>query len=331
MEARWITEDGSHPLPPDAVHDTLLKDDGVVWVDLDHTDAPGMRLLTELLKIHPADLEECSTRTPVPKLHLYADHVFSAINGLARGSDSRLHFQPLKAFTGPRLVATVLGPTNRLLPAAAARRELDLIRDHIEAGSLCPASGFEVTSSIRQELLRAQEHLVGQAATRIAQLEQQVMVCDPARSDPLLEELVGLRHDLQTVRTNAAQTREVYDHLLQAAERRVGLVQLDLRVVNDLRLGFSHLENTADLERDYLQDVLDLFETRVSTELNRFIRQITAWGTIAIAWTVIAGIYGMNFRNMPELDWRFGYPAALGLMALVGSILALVFWRRGWL
>ena len=82
---------------------------------------------------------------------------------------------------------------------------------------------------------------------------------------------------------------------------------LDVRRLNDLRLGFSHLRNTVDLEREYLQEVLDLLQTRVSTELNRFVRKITAWGTIGIAWTVIVGVYGMNFDNIPGLGWRFGY------------------------
>jgi magnesium transporter len=69
----------------------------------------------------------------------------------------------------------------------------------------------------------------------------------------------------------------------------------------------------------------------VSTELNRFVRRITAFGTIGIAWTVIAGIYGMNFAHMPELSWQYGYPAALTLMAVAGLVLAVFFHRRGWL
>jgi Mg2+ and Co2+ transporter CorA len=53
--------------------------------------------------------------------------------------------------------------------------------------------------------------------------------------------------------------------------------------------------NTTDLEREYLQEMLDLFQTRVSTELNRFVRKVTAWGSVGLAWTVIVGLYGMNF------------------------------------
>ena len=71
-------------------------------------------------------------------------------------------------------------------------------------------------------------------------------------------------------------------------------MQTDLRRVRNMQQGFRHLQHTADLEREYLQEMIDLFQTRVSTELNRFVRKVTAWGSIGIAWTVIVGLYGMN-------------------------------------
>jgi len=89
--------------------------------------------------------------------------------------------------------------------------------------------------------------------------------------------------------------------------------------------------NTTDLEREYLQEMLDLFQTRVSTELNRFVRKVTAWGSVGLAWTVIVGLYGMNFTHMPELSWTWGYPAVLAVMALVGITLVVFFRRHGWL
>ena len=67
---------------------------------------------------------------------------------------------------------------------------------------------------------------------------------------------------------------------------------------------------TTDLEREYLQEMLDLFQTPVATELNRFVRRVTAWGIIGIAWTVIVGVYGMNF---------------------VAVVLTVFFRRHGWL
>ena len=76
---------------------------------------------------------------------------------------------------------------------------------------------------------------------------------------------------------------------------------------------------TVDLEREYLQEMIDLFQTRVSTELNRFVRKVTAWGTVGIAWTVIIGVYGMNIIGIPGLDSPWGFPAVIGSMVAVGG------------
>jgi magnesium transporter len=331
VEILWITDDGVRSLPAESGSELVGSDSGVLWLDIDHSDAEGLALLAKLIGPQPADLEECHVRTPVPKLHAYSDHYFSAINGLARGVDDRLYFQPIKIFFKSRLLVTVLGPISSALTVEAARRDLSVIREQLEARRLCPGSAFELLTAIRFEMLRSQEGLVTVIAAAVGDIEKRVMQSDPVLAEAVLWDLFDMRHDLQTVRTNAAQTHELYVHLIELLSSQRRLMELDLRRLNDLRHGFNHLRNTADLEREYLQEVLDLFQTRVSADLNRFVRKITAWGTIGIAWTVMVGIYGMNFTYMPELDWRFGYPVFLCLMALVGFLLAMMFRRRGWL
>jgi magnesium transporter len=330
VEVRLINDGESLTLPADAVPEAVSRG-GVVWIDFDHTDEDGMALLANLIKVYPADLQDCYTRTPVPKIHAYSDHLFSAINGVARGADGRLHFQPLKVFMNADVVVTVLGPTHAALAIDAAHRELTLVGQLLDSRAISPASPLELVTAIRFQMLRAQEELTGSAASRIVQLEQRIMRTDPVKADVLLHDLVEVRHDLQTIGTNAAQTYESYVQLIDTLGSQEGLLRLDLRRINELKQGFSHLKNTTDLEREYLQEMLDLFQTRASTELNRFVRQITAWGTIGIAWTVIAGIYGMNFTHMPELNWRYGYAYALILMAVIGLGLIAPFRRKGWL
>ncbi len=68
-----------------------------------------------------------------------------------------------------------------------------------------------------------------------------------------------------------------------------------------------------------------------SNEMSRVMKATSSWGAIRIAATLIAGIYGMNFRDMPELRWMFGYPFALALMLAVTGGLYALFKRRGWL
>jgi magnesium transporter len=331
VEVCWVTEAATKRLPESAVREVAAQNEGVLWVHLDHTNEDGMALLTELVPAHQRDLRDCHVRAPVPTLRVYSDHYFSAMNGLVRGSDGRLHFQPLKIFLTDRVLFTVLGPHHQTLTQEALRRDLDEVRRRLEEDGFLPTTAFELGAAIRTEILRAHEELVASAASRVAELELNVMRLDAIQTELLLGDLFEVRHDLQMIRTNAAQTHELFAHAGDLQTSRKDLFRLNQAQLADLRRGFDHLRTTADLEREYLTEVLDLFQTRVSTELNRFVRKITAFGTIGIAWTVITGIYGMNFVHMPELSWPIGYPGAIALMAAVGLVLAWLFRRNGWL
>ena len=331
MEARLISLAGAASLSIKETRDPAARDGGTLWLDFDHTDEDGMALLRELIEVKASDIQECHNRSPLPKMRFYADYHFSAINGLARGSDGRLYFVPLKLFLTPKVLITVLGPTSSSLTSEMARREVTAVAQRIDSAQLRPASSFELVSAIRAESMQTHENLIAESSARIAQLERDVSQKDPVKAEALLQDLFDLRHDLEAIRTSAAQTAESFANLIETMDLQEGLMQTDLRRVRNMQQGFRHLQHTADLEREYLQEMIDLFQTRVSTELNRFVRKVTAWGSIGIAWTVIVGLYGMNFAYMPELGWRWGYPVVLVVMLIVGVLLVLLFRRRGWL
>ncbi len=305
-----MTKSGVEQLSAAELAEFANRTDGVVRVHLDHTDEQGLTLLSEMIIPRHDDLRDIRNRTPFSKPHIYQDHHYSAINGLARGSDGLLHFQPLKTFLTPQMLWTVFGPANATMSDQAVTNDLDIVRRQVDGGEICPTTAFELIATIRAVMLRGQEDLIGTSARRAADLEDRVMTSDPVAAEIVLQDLFELRHDLQTIRINAAQAYEVYDNLLDLLSVDETVMRIDTKRLALLRQQYGHLKNSADLEREYLQEVLDLFQTRVSNELNRFVRKITAWGTIAISWTVVAGIYGMNFTNMPELGWSFGYPAA---------------------
>jgi Mg2+ and Co2+ transporter CorA len=331
MQVCVISDVSVHELPAGDMPAGVPAENGLIWIDMDHMDTRGMDILAQLFEVRPVDLEDCHVRTPVPKLHRYPDHHYTSINGLARGRDGRLYFQPLKVFQGPRLVVTVLGPTSSALPAEAARRELDAVRKRLQEESFRPRTSLDLITAIRREMMATIEQLIVAAAASISTFERRILEADPVKSERMLEDLFALRHDLQTIRTSAAQAHQAYSSLLDTAEDLDGLLSVDVPRVTELRQGFGNLVLTTDLEREYLQEMLDLFQTRVATELNRFVRRVTAWATIGIAWTVVAGVYGMNFVSMPGLDASWGFPAVIGATCLLSIVLAIFFRRHGWL
>ena len=89
--------------------------------------------------------------------------------------------------------------------------------------------------------------------------------------------------------------------------------------------------DTIDTYRDLLSGTLDAHLAVASNRLNEVVKVLTSASIILMTWASISGIYGMNFTNMPELHWRYGYPYALGLMAGLGLLEAAYFKRRKWL
>jgi len=327
VEARLLADGVATPAGLDALGTAMGGASSVVWADLDHEDEAAMAHLRDRCGYHPTALDDCHDRTPVPKVHVYEDHLFVAGNGLVRAADGDLHFLPLKVFVDPSRIVTVLGPTHDAVDRASCLQHAQSIRRRLDEGIFRPGSAMEIGHAVMVGMLRSQETLLARLAGEVSQLERRVMQCHPTKNEALLEEVFALRHDLQTLRTNAAQNREVFARLMEVR----GLPEDAIALLEDLFHGFDHLKTTTDLEREYLQEVLEVFQTRIANELNVFVRQLTAWGAIGIAGTLIAGVYGMNFTHMPELDWRLGYPMALGMMVVAGLVLAWIFKRRGWL
>ena len=123
--------------------------------------------------------------------------------------------------------------------------------------------------------------------------------------------------------------REVVGELL----RREGqyLSDQSLVLMQDV---YDHILRVSELiesQRELLTGLLEAHLAVVSNKMNRVMKVTSSWGAIILGSTLVAGIYGMNFRNMPELHWRYGYFFALGAMALLTVSLVWWFRKKEWL
>ena len=131
-------------------------------------------------------------------------------------------------FLTPRALVTVLGPTSSSLTSEIARRELDAVRQRLDSGQLRLASSFELVAAIRAETMRTHEKLIGESSARIGRLERDVSQKDPVKAEALLQDLFDLRHDLEAIRTSAAQAAESFANLIETMDLQEGLMQTGL-------------------------------------------------------------------------------------------------------
>jgi magnesium transporter len=92
-----------------------------------------------------------------------------------------------------------------------------------------------------------------------------------------------------------------------------------------------HIVDSVDIYREMISSMLDMYLSSVSNRLNEVMKVLTVIATIFMPLTFIAGVYGMNFRNMPELEWRYGYPSILVLMAAMFGMMVYYFKRKKWM
>ncbi|HEX8804346.1 MAG TPA: magnesium/cobalt transporter CorA [Acidimicrobiales bacterium] len=299
--------------------ESLTDDDSFVWIGLYEPTQDEFDAVTAELDLHPLAVEDAIHAHQRPKLELYGDLLFLVVK-TARYDDAReaVDFAELQIFAGRQFVVTVrhgeacdLAPVRRHLeddperlargPVAVMHAILDrVVDDYTPVLDGLDNDIAEIEASVFSDDRR-------NPAGRIYKLKRQVLHMYRA-IDPLLEPLERLhtgRHPLAGTDIGH-YFRDVDDHLRRVSAR-------------------------IEIQRDLLSDVLQVNLAHISVQQNDDMRRITGWVAIAVVPTMLAGVWGMNFRHMPELDERWGYPAALMVMALASFSVFRYLRRRGWL
>ena len=156
---------------------------------------------------------------------------------------------------------------------------------------------------------------------------EEEMMADP--SPDIMHFLHDLKRDVLFLRKSVWPLREVINNLQKAESPLIEKsTEVYLRDVYDHTI---QVMDTVEVFRDMLSGMLDIYLSSLSNKLNQVMKVLTIIATIFMPLTFIAGVYGMNFKYMPELSWRWGYYEALGLMLAVALSMVLFFKRNKWL
>lgn len=320
---------------PDAIEDIVLDSvaalDGIVgrhavsWIDVDGLGDSGvLRALGERFGIHSLALEDVINVHQRPKLEEYDDHLFIVARMPLQG-EGALVTEQLSMFLGRDFILTFQErPGDCFEPVRRRIRE--------SRGRIRRSGPDYLAYALLDAATDAFFPVLERQGERIELLEDEVMNAADREVHGRIHEL---KRELQTVRRCVWPQREMLNLLIRDDS---AFVAPQTRIF--LRDCFDHTIQLMDLVETYREvaaDLVDIYLSSVSTRLNEVMMVLTVIATIVLPLTLITGIYGMNFDpdvspwNMPELQWVFGYPFALGLMALVAAGMLLWFRRRGWI
>lgn len=313
---RRSTANGLEEVTRDAATELLRRGKSDLWF---HFDAPAkdeLRFLEEDLKIHHLTLEDIVNQNQRPKIEPFEDYVYLALHPLVRKKKWEIEPSELDLLLGRSWIISVhYGPLRGVIensqlheriPLALARGSDFFLYTLVD---LVVDSYFPILDDIEEEIDSLEDRLLmrGRGTDMKALLALKRSLVHIRRAVTPQREVFNqlTRHDFPFVRPeNLVYFRDVYDHLI--------------RIIEEL-----------DSLRDILSSVLEIHLAATSNQLNVTMKRLTAWGTIFVVITAIAGIYGMNFKFMPELEWRYGYFAVLAFMTLISLGLFFYFKKRG--
>jgi Mg2+ and Co2+ transporter CorA len=325
MDIRTVTGDGVCRHEVAELPELLARADGVLWVDVPEADPGAVRVLGEVFGFHPKAVQDCVGRNPVPKVHVYADHVFVVLHAPEAGVGGHVHYVELDQFVGPRYVVTVHGPVNAAVDPAAARMETEAVAVRIEGGRFRPASGPELSTAVVSALTgRLRDHLSART-TEVWRFEQMVTAGQLGDAEQFLDGMFRVRHGLLTVRTMASLSHEVYGRMHALAV--FGTEGGDL-LENNMDQ-FQRLATMAHSQEDYLQGVIEFYQTRTNTKMTIAAERLAVIAAVTLPITALSSVMGMNVIVNSRTDPVF--LTALVVLMVVTSVVLLIWAKRhGW-
>ena len=306
-------------IPVESISDYLEKEKCFVWVALADADPAELVVMQEEFGLHELAIEDALRGNQRPKIEEYGDSLFVVLRTIAFDGDE-LSVGEVDVFVGPNYVLSSRNNADKGFLGVRARAEREPHLLSMGAAFVLYAlmdavvdRYFPVVDKLESELERLEERIFTETSQTRAHIEglyelkRKVLVLRHAVA-PLLEtigKLHGGRVPAMFVETQE-YFRDVQDHL-------------------------HRVQAALDTMRDTIATAIQVHLSMVAIEAGDVNKRLAAWAAIFAGMTAFAGIWGMNFDFMPELKWRFGYPAALSAMAVVSGYLYYRFRKSGWL
>ncbi|HVF23352.1 MAG TPA: magnesium/cobalt transporter CorA [Pyrinomonadaceae bacterium] len=314
---RKITEG----VPVERLPELLQDQSAVIWVDMDSPTEADEQVLLNVFNFHPLTVEDCRENRHYPKVEEFPGYIYFIVHGVTSDtSPDRFNTIELDGFLGSNYVITYHHASFRSI-----RNVKQLLRTSPVACQRGPAF---LLHQILDQVVDYYSPVLDDFDDRIDQLEHEIFTLNRP-NNAILAQIMDLKRSV--LRLRRISTKQM-DILLRMSRGEFELIPDEMRPF--YRDVYDHLVRVVDLSesyRDLISGSLEAYLSVVSNRMNEIMKVLTIFSAIMLPLTFIAGVYGMNFDNMPELHSRYGYFGTLAVMGVVAVGMLIFFWRRGWL
>lgn len=294
--------------------------DKTSWVNIDGLhDASFLDTIGTVFGLHPLVMEDMLDTQQRPKIEDYGEYIFIAIKKMHIDKDSG------NILTDHQSI--VLGK-GFVISASENKTEIFApISERLESGGRIRKMGADyLVYSLLDVIIDNYSDVLERQGDKVEEVED-VLISKPVPDT--LKRMNDIKKELLFIHKNIWPLREV-TNLFERGESQ--LVQESTRFY--IRSLYDHVVqamDTTEVYREILSGLLDVYLSSISNKTNEIMKVLTMISTIFIPLTFLAGIYGMNFRYMPELEWRWGYFALIGVMTAVAAGMIAFFKKKKWL
>jgi magnesium transporter len=294
---------------------------GVTWVNVEGLhEVELIRKIGECQGFHPLMLEDIVNTDQRPKVEDYGDYLYIVLKMLNTLGTGEIAMEQISLVVGANFVIS--------FQEGLEGDPFDPIRERIRSGKgkIRTMGTDYLAYSLIDAVVDGYFGVLERVGERIEELEEAV-VATPAPET--VRKIHGMKREMIILRKSLWPLREV----LGALERRESpLISESITIY--LRDVYDHTIQAIDAVeayRDILSGLLDVYLSSLSNRMNEIMKFLTVIGTIFMPLTFIAGIYGMNFQNIPEYHWRWGYQFCLFVMVAISIVMIFYFKRKKWL
>lgn len=301
-----------------AISDYLQQPDCFVWVALRDADAAELAEMQQEFGLHELAVEDARHGHQRPKIEDYGDSLFAVMH-LAEMVEGKLQVGEVDVFVGPNYVLSVRNRSQQGFLGVRGRCERE---PHL----LQQGSGF-VFYALMDAVVDRYFPVLDALEGELEQLEEKIFSHDSPRAN--IQHLYDLKRKVMTLRHAVAPLMEAAGKL--SSGRVPSLCAGSRDYFRDVYDHLSRINASVEAMRETIATAIQVNLSMVAIEESEVNKRLAAWAGIFAVATAFAGIWGMNFKNMPELQWEFGYPMALSVIALICIVLYIRFKRAGWL
>lgn len=291
----------------------------ITWVDIVKPAPTETELLDVAFNFHPLTIDDCLSPRHQPKIDQYGDYLFLIFHEvLPESSEREFKTAELDMFLGSNFLVTYHRP--RL-------RSIELVKERAERNpkSAMRSADF-LMARVLDEMVNLYIPVLDQFDRRISVMEDNVI---EQQQKNLLPEIFSLKRNL--ARLKRISTHQIDMLMSLAKEGYEEVLPVSIPYLSNVRDHLARISDRTDSNRDAIGGLIEAHLLASSNKAGEVMKFLTVFAAIMLPLTVITGIYGMNFKNMPELEWSYGYPMTLGILAVVAGGLIYFFRRKKWL